>query len=94
MCLQISRRRVGRGLTAPPQFLRHRGDTPLGIRLRARPAAHAHSSSFRPRAGFPLASRAWAEALGGRCEGLFARALTPGRSGVIYLGGGGCRPPT
>lgn len=34
--------------------------------------AHAQYPPFRPRVGFPLASRAWAEALGGRCEGLFA----------------------
>lgn len=56
-------------------------------------AAHAHSPSLVPRAGFSLASRAWAEALGGRCEGLFALAGFPRRSGVPFLGGEGVETP-
>lgn len=45
--LQLSRRRVGRGFGAPPQFLRHRGVTPLGVRLRAC-ACCARALAFPP----------------------------------------------
>ena len=44
---QLSRRSDGRGFGAPPQFLRHRGVTPLGVRLRAC-ACCARALAFPP----------------------------------------------
>lgn len=75
---------------APPRRWRHREATPP----RAFPgapglAAHAYSDVLRPRAGFHSTSRAWAEARGGRCEGLVCRSAKPGGKGRQ----GGPTPP-